>query len=227
MVYPVYNTVNTEFMAGYITTLVIDMRKTPVVVSATVEPWINQSPISLTLTPISIGGTPGVTDEFFQDKSIRVYKWGSDFKEVTYTYVPEASGSTTYTWMGNENIYWEDLNGQTLSLTAAYYPGDIPVVSSTTTSITGDLPRDQSAGYEQYDILMATYSSNVPAYINLPFTHIYSKIRVEIVANAGEFTNEELLGAEVTLNNFIQAGSISLTTGTAIAGTNNRADIIP
>jgi len=222
--YPVTASNNIEFSAGQATTLVIDMRKTSVEISANAIPWTAGAGISLVAPSVEITGSLGPTSSFFEDRTIYAYKLGTDFRSLVYNYTPNGNGS--YTWRGTQTLYWDDLDGQSLNITGVYYPeqAPIPSLSQNNTVFAWNLPGNQSAGYAQYDLLMSSLSLDNPSPVNFNFTHVLSKVRVRVVAP--EFTPQELEGMNLTLNNFVIDGSASLSTGVA-TGTSARKDIIP
>lgn len=222
--YPVTSNTNITFLAGEATILNIDMRKTAIGISANAIDWQQGATIPLTAPSINITGTVGPTSTFFQDRNIYAYKLGSDFRELVYHYEPVGGGD--YEWRGTQTLYWDDLNGQPLNITGVYYPeqATVPSLSQANTTFAWNLPTNQSGGYDQYDILMSPLSLATPSPVNFNFTHILSRVRVRIVTNA--FTEEELEGMSITLNNFIVQGSASITTGLA-TGTNTRSTITP
>lgn len=223
--YPVIYAANIQFTAGVATTLVIDMKKTPVVLSATAIDWEEGSTIPLVPTAITIHGTLGQTADFFRDKTIQTYRLGGAYNPIAYTYEPVSAGSTSYYWQG-ETMYWDDMNGQPLNITGVYYPqqADVPNLGSGVTSFTWNIPSNQSSDYSRYDLLMSNVSLQQPGYVNFNFRHVLSKVRIKLVSN--EFTATELQGANVLLNNFIINGSASLTTAAA-TGVNTRQNITP
>ena len=224
--YPVTHSTNIQFSAGVATTLVIDMGKTAVAISANAIDWEQGAQIPLVPQAITISGTLDQSSTFFRNKTIYAYKLGDDFKELTYSYLPVSSGSTTFNWQGTETLYWDDLNGQPLNITGVYYPeqASIPDVSQNSLTFPWNLPVNQSSGYDRYDIMMSRLSFQTPSYVNFNFTHILSRVRVRLVSD--EFTATELQGASIMLNNMIVDGSASLNTGTATAA-NTPKNITP
>lgn len=222
--YPVTSATNIEFRAGEATILNIDMKKTAIGISANAIDWTPGTTIPLVAPSVEIIGTLDQTSAFFQDKTIYTYRLGSDFRNLVFHYEPNGSGG--YVWRGTQTLYWDDLNGQPLTVTGVYYPqqSNIPDLSQAHTTFPWNLPADQTAGYDDYDLLMSSLSIPSPAPVNFDFAHVMSRVRVRI--NAPEFTTQELEGMSLTLNNFIIDGSASLTTGEA-TGTTTRKDVIP
>lgn len=221
--YPVTYEYNIAFTQGMATTLIIDMKKTAIDLSANVIDWEAGSSISLVAPAITVSGTLGRTADFFKGKTIYGYLLGTDFRTASFTYTETPAGSNTYSWIGSEVLYWDDVKGRTLDIAGVYYPnGNIPPINPNVTTFIWNLPNDQIAGYDAYDLLMSKFSVSTPTYVNFDFQHVLSKVR--IILQSDEFTAEELLGANVVLNNFIIQGSASLTTATA-TGTNIRESV--
>ena len=209
--------------AGMITKLVIDMKKTALTMSANATPWVEGSTFDFVAPAITISGSLGHTSDFFKGKTIYGYILGSNYKSATFTYTETSAGNNSYTWVGSETFYWDDIKGQTLDVAGVYYPnGNAPTLNANTTTFAWNLPNDQTSGYDNYDLLMSTFSVSTPSYVNFDFNHVLSKVRVKLVSD--EFTSSELLGANVKLSNVMIKGSASLATATA-TGANTRESV--
>ncbi len=212
--YTVTYTDDIAFRAGVTTVIRIDMSKTPVTISARVIDWQTGTTINLIPSAIQVGGTLDNTADFFQNKTIHVYKLNDNFQSLTYSYLPTNTG---YTWQGDQ-LYWDD-QVQQLSLTGVYYPAQslIPNIGNNVTVFSWNLPTDQTGGYDDYDLMMDRILLQSPQYVNFVFQHVLSKVRVELTSQ--EFTAAELSGAIVQLNNVVMTGSASLNSGTVTATT--------
>lgn len=198
--------------AGMETRLVIDMKKTPITLSANAVNWVPGSTFEFTAPAITISGSLGHTSDFFKDKTIYGYILGANYRSATFTYTETATNS--YKWIGSEVFYWDDVKGQTLDIAGVYYPnGNAPTLNANTTTFAWNLPGDQTGGYDNYDLLMSKFSVSTPSYVNFDFNHVLSKVRVKLVSD--EFLPSELLGANVMLSNVKIKGSASLTTAEA------------
>lgn len=211
-----------QFGAGVATVLNVDMKKTLGSMSANVVDWIDGDIINMVPTAIQVTGTLDDSSDFFRNKTVSVYKFGSDFQSLTYSYL---QGTNGYSWRGAP-IYWDDQQSQVLSVTAVYYPYEnlIPSVTSSTTAFTWNLPTVQSQGYDYYDLLTSHLTLTSPQYVNFVFNHPLSKVRVEL--SSREFTAVELAGAVVRLNGFQMNGSIIMNTGGALAS-GSRVNVVP
>ncbi|MCC8089003.1 MAG: fimbrillin family protein, partial [Rikenellaceae bacterium] len=147
-----------QFRAGVSTVLDIDVKKTAVTISADAIDWEAGDTVSLVVNSLTINGELGNNADYFKDKSIYAYMIGTDDAPYVYTYEQGTSG---YQWNGPA-LYWDNLIGQTLSLTGVFYPyqGLIPTgVTGNTASFPWNLPADQSDGYDNYDLLMTTWNT--------------------------------------------------------------------
>lgn len=214
-----------QFEAGKMTTLIVDLQKTAIGISAKVEDWTTSN-VNLTANKIQVGGTLEATSDFFKERTIYLYQMGTPIQEATYSYQPEPAGSTNYQWKGSKTLYWDDLAGDPLSITGAYYPliSQAPTLTAGMTTFPWNLPNNQSTGYDNYDLLMDHQYLTTPQYVNFDFKHVLSKVRVVLVST--EFTLAELQSASVIFNGFVLNGTASLATGN-VTGGSTRNDIIP
>lgn len=208
--YKVVHDAEIDFKAGFITALVIDMDKTEPVVTVKYVDWERQSTIPLVVSGLEIFGEyGGPTSDFFIDKTIYIYRLsyldaGSNYRQYTSTY-------DGFYWNGDE-IYWDDALNEQIKLTGYYFPEAItlPILNATQQDFVWDLSDDQSAGHEKFDILAATWEASQarPEFITLDFGHPLSRIRVEL--HSDEFTEQELAGATLVLNNLKITGNVDV-----------------
>lgn len=200
-----------NFAAGMETRLIIDMKKKDIKLSANAINWIPGSTFDFIAPAITISDSPGSTSDFFKDKTIYGYILGADFKSTTFTYTEKPAGSNSYRWIGSEIFYWDDIKGHILNMAGVYYPdGNAPILNANTTTFPWNLPDNQIGGYDNYDLLMSTFSTSSPSYVNFDFKHVLSKAIVKLVGDG--FTSAELNKANVVLKNVIIKGTASLTT---------------
>lgn len=224
--YPVEHSVNIQFAAGLATTLVVNMEKSAIRLSAEVIDWQEGPTLPLVPQAIEISGTLEQTSAFFRDKTIYAYVMGDNPQELTYSYLPVAPGSTTYTWQGTQTLYWDDFQNLPLNITGVYYPAQasVPTLAEGQTNFAWNLPTDQSQGYDAYDLLMSRLSMAVPTYANFNFNHVLSRIRVRVISD--EFTPDEFQDMSVSLNNLRLNGTASLVSGQVTAA-NSRSTVTP
>jgi len=199
----------------------VTLNKTQVTLGVRVIPWVAGGQVDLTVDPIQVTGTLEDTDDFFVGKSIQVYKFGDNYETAQY----DCSLSSGQKVWNGPVIYWDDnLASLPITLAGAYY-GDAALVpsgiSNTNTTFPWSLPQNQSAGYNQYDLLMDSETFSSPQMVNFNFKHVLSRVKVVLKSavnnNDPEFTDQELQGATITLNNFILSGNASLL----------NADVVP
>lgn len=192
----------------------VTLNKTQVSLGVRVIPWVAGGQVDLTVDPIQVTGTLEETDDFFVGKSIQVYKFGSNFEEAQYN-CTLAGGDKV--WNGPV-IYWDDnLAALPITMSGAYYgdPSLIPSgISNTNTTFPWNLPQNQNAGYNQYDLLMDSKTFSSPQMVNFNFQHVLSKVKVVLKSamngSVPEFSDADLQGATITLNNFVLNGNASL-----------------
>lgn len=208
----------------------VTLNKTEVDLGVRIIPWEPGGTLDLSVQAIQVAGTLEGTDDFFLGESIHVYKFGNNFEEVQYDY---AENGGVKSWTG-PTLYWDDnVEYLPLVLGGAYYPDQsmIPTgISSTYPTFSWEVPSDQSGGYEEYDLLMDTVQITTPEMVNFHFQHALSMVVVTMVSavdnGVPEFTEAELDGASIVLNNFVLSGRASLETGTVVA-TGVRTSLIP
>lgn len=199
----------------------VTLNKTQVSLGVRVIPWVAGGQVDLTVDPIQVTGTLEGTDDFFVGKSIRVYKFGDNYETAKYD-CTLSNGQKV--WNGPV-IYWDDnLASLPITLAGAYY-GDAALVptgiSNTNTTFPWNLPQNQSAGYNQYDLLMDSKTFSSPQMVNFNFKHVLSKVKVVLKSamngSVPEFSDADLQGATITLNNFILNGNASLPNSNVVA----------
>jgi len=213
------------YQAGVTTYLNIDMKKSAVTLSAQVLDWTDGQSISFVVGGVTVTGELKDTDDFFQDKSIRVYKLGTSPQVVDYKY---SLTNGRYAWTGSA-IYWDEQNPMELNLGAAYTPNlqGLPgSIAANATTFPWTLPANQSGGYDVYDLLLSHLNLTSPQVANFYFTHVLSKVRVQLEAVTG-FIPSELTGATVVLNNMYLGGTANLNTAAVAVTGNATATITP
>ncbi|MCD8080748.1 MAG: fimbrillin family protein [Bacteroides sp.] len=214
-----------EFRAGVTTYLNIDIKKSAVTLSAQVLDWEDGQEIDFVLQAITVGGTLDGTDDFFQDQSIRIYKLGASPETSDYSYTLQ---NGAYAW-SQGTIYWDDQDPATMNLGAAYTLGlqGLPQsMAANVTTFPWTVPVDQSGGYQEYDLLLSHLYLDTPTVAHFVFTHVLSKVRVELEAGTG-FEESELTGATVRLNNMYLSGTADLNTAQVTATGTKTATITP
>lgn len=218
-----------NFEKGKSYLLDVTLNKTEVDLGVRIIPWEIGGTLDLSVQAIQVAGTLEGTDDFFLNQSIHVYKFGNSLEEVQYDY---AENGGVKSWTG-PTLYWDDnVENLPLVMAGAYYPqGNVPTgITTTNPTFPWNLPDDQSTGYDQYDLLMDTVQITVPEMVNFHFQHVLSKVIVSVVSavdnGVAEFTDAELDGATIELNNFVLNGRASLATGTVV-GTGTRTSLIP
>jgi len=204
-----------NFEAGKAYLINITFNQTQVDIGVQIIPWQEGGEINFELQAIQVTGSLIDNDTFFQDKAINVYKLGNNFQMARYRY--EEDGGN-YRWQGDV-LYWDDYMAQLPMTLSAAYTSDASLIpsnlTSTNTTFPWNIPSDQTGGYSNYDLLMDTVNLASPVMVNFYFKHVVSKVK--IVLESEEFTEQELQGAIITLNNFILDGRASLETGTVMA----------
>ena len=222
-VYTVSSASNIEFQQGVATTITIDMKKTPVLASANVIDWSLGTALSMVVPAINVSGSLNGTSDYFRNKTIHLYKLGTDFQHLAYSYV---QGTLGYSWTG-PTLYWDNFQGQPLNVIAAYFPTQalIPNITNSTTAFDWNLPANQQINsYDDYDLLTSHVTLSTPQYVNFIFSHVLSKVRIEITGEG--FTTDELTGMTVVLNNMTVDGSVSMISG-AISSTGSTKTVTP
>jgi len=225
LVYSVNWDTDFTFEKGYAYLLNVTLNKTAIDIGVKVIDWIKGAQLDLDLKAIEVAGTLAGNDSFFQNKSIMVYKSSvSDLVSVKYSLLEDEG---KYKWMGNV-LYWDDnMANLPLVLTGLYianeslYPKNLSAGSPT---FPWNLPADQSTGYTDYDLLMDTVQVSRPEMINFEFTHILAKIEIDLVSE--EFTDDELEGAQIQIDNITLDGRVSISSGLA-AGSGTATSVIP
>lgn len=202
------------YRPNFSTILVINISKTGVTLNARVVDWEDGGNIPMNATTIKLDGTLNGNSDFFENQTIHVYKLdGNNANEqnLTYSYL---LGSLGYQWKASENLYWDDMIGEDLSMTGAFFPsvGGIPTVNIGDTYFDWDLPHNQNQlGWANYDVLTSHVDYSTPSYVNFLFRHATSKVIVRLTSD--EFTHAELQGAGITFNSVILDGRVSLADG--------------
>ncbi len=211
-----------EFEANLSTTLIVNLSKTEITFSAVVEDWTDDT-VTLTADAIQINNTLNDTQEFFEDKTIYIYKLGTPDEQWDYEYTDSGNG---YEWIGPVK-YWDDQVGQRLDVTAVYSPTGEPTVTGRTFpwEIAANQNEPANGYYDNYDLLTSHLYLAAPQYVNFNFTHATSKVIVNLIAGIG-FDVEELVGATVVLNDYLLDGTVNLATG-AISNPARAEDVTP
>lgn len=209
---------------GVAMVLRFDLKKTAITMSADVIDWEKGNTINLLPTALTISGSLDETSDFFKNKTIHIYKPGSDFEHSVYSFLPATIG-TGYVWSGAPILYWDNRT-LPLDLTAICYPSQVtvPAITASTTSFAYSLPTNQKGGYIGNDLLTSHLSLTQPSFVNFKFIHPLSRVRV--LLKSDEFTAAELAGAQVKLKNFFLNGNLLLSTG-KFNGQSNKKDVDP
>ncbi len=218
-----YNATSTSpvlFEAGISTLITVDLGKTAVTLSARALEWEEGEAVNLVAGAIEVGGTLNSSDSFFTGKTIYINVWENN--AITFT-VPYSYDGTT--WSGTP-IYWDSYSGG-INMTAVYSTTGQPTLSGTTFLWQIGANQNSSANdyYENYDLLVARLTLGSPWVANFQFTHAASKATVKLVAGTG-FTDSDLVGSTVQLNDYYLDGTMQLTTA-AFANITTVADVTP
>lgn len=196
-----------KYEAGKATTLILNIEKTGIAVSASVNPWDVKPAVEWNDALFFTVKDP--TSSGFEDgDDLKVYKVNSSSNVTegnTYSYESGKITSTT-PW------YRDDFStGDKIS---AVFP-NAPEVAN------GDniLPWTTAGGNDHsQDVLVATDGiiKDNDTEVALTFKHVLSKVTVNIIAGEG-FSTTELEGCTVSLNDLIINGTINVATGLAVA----------
>lgn len=204
------------FEPGANNKLNINLSKTEVDVSTQVTDWDDTKAAHEIVFRIDVKG--GTTDAFQSGDEIRFYQVGTDNKVAD-------TGTGTCTTGNNGNVLFpnapwdvEDIEaGETIS---ALFPSTPTTVNKGEDSFSWT-SFDTGNGKSNDDLLIATHTFNTTPGANghtipLPFTHVLSKVTVNIIAGEG-FTPDDFAGDKhsVLLNNLILTGDVNIATGTA------------
>lgn len=188
--YTAYMENTLELKSGYQYIFYITLNKTPVVVSADIQPW-NIGPTS-NLTALSIAATINASSGVNSGDIMHVYNKLTHIGQYTY--------GINGQWVSSDPVYWENLEGSSATFRAAINP--TAALNAT------QLP----------DILVAdpvTVARNDG--VNFIFRHAASKVTVQLSSSDGSFTSTELNSATISLPSYMTGGYESL--GVFVAGT--------
>lgn len=183
--YTAYMAQNLILLEGYQYVFDIKLLKTPVEVSADIQPWSNGPETNLTAVVVTTpaGASSGVVTG---DKML-VYANSSPLGEYAYngtTWIPTFSP-----------IYWESIQGNSIDFAASLEPlGSAAALNNT-----------QLPDYRIAKINDVARNSGV----DFEFQHIASQVVVELKSSDGSYLNTDLAGAAVTLPNYFAGGYLN------------------
>lgn len=204
-----------KYEAGKATTLIINLEKTGIALSASVTGWEDKPAVEFDKAlffPAGNATASGLTD----NDGIVLYKISSEGtvagSNSSYVYTGTSTGSgsisSTTPW------YRDDLaTGNKIS---AVFPNTSAIADGK-----NSMNWSSDGGNEHAkDVLVAEDGviKDGTAEVTLTFEHVLSKVTVNILAGEG-FSNDDLSGCTVTLNGLIKEGTINVATGIAAAST--------
>lgn len=196
-----------KYEAGKITTLIITLEKSGMQISTNVVDWTTENPIPLEGMFFTVGG--GNAAGFEDGNQIGFYKTG---------------GSTT-TGISTTGTVATVNTSKVINLSPAWYRNDfttgdkILAVSPQQTISSGASSFEftcNGTSTKSTDLLTAVGTVGNNVNVSFDFVHALSKVTVNILAGDG-FTDADLSGATVQLNNFKLTGDVSVADGTATA----------
>lgn len=212
-----YNATKNEVLkyeAGKITTLIVTIEKTGVAISTTVVGWTDKPEENFFFRNFNVGSNN--IQGFSKDDNMDLYKVSSN-GNASDKHIGTVSGSTN------------------ISLSPAWYRDDLSsgdkiiavAPSGTVTNSSGKLTCTiDGTSQKENDLLTAIGTVGSDTYISFSFTHVLSKVTVNVIAGIG-FTTTELASATVTLKNLKLSGSISTSDGSVTATGNASGSITP
>lgn len=205
-----------KYEAGKATTLILNIEKSGLAVSATVAGWDTKPAVEFPAilsfevkNPASSGFTDG-------DK-ITIYKVdGADKVEDSndsYAYNNSAITSPT-PWYRDDFATGDKIN--------AVFP-NTPAVADGSNTMNWS---SEGGNAHDKDVLVATNGiiKDNDTEVSLDFKHVLSKITVNLIAGDG-FVKDELTNGTVTLNNLVKEGTINIADGTTTAGSTATGDV--
>lgn len=177
----------------------LTLSRTPITVSATIEPWQPRGPYNYDILQVSTAA--GTSTGVFAGDEMNVYMQSTD--EDTFSLLTQFTYSATGEWIPDDTVYWEDITQNPATLRAS--------IIQTLALNNTQLP----------DILIADELEVVPfTGANFTLRHAASKVIVQLISST--FSEEDIRNATITLPNYLTGGDED--TGTFVAGT-TRADI--
>ena len=187
-----------ELKAGYKHTFHIRLKSTPVLVSATITPWI-EGPERQTDVVRVVTGLNDSRD-FQPNDVLNLYLKDKD--DTNFNYLTTFTYGTDNKWIANKQVYWESIKAD-------------PAVFRGATTIAKALNGTQMADIlVSKDVSVSQYTG-----VNLEMAHVLSKITVNIYPGDG-FTLSELQTAAnastptlyPVIKGFIMDGTVNVTT---------------
>lgn len=206
-----------KYEAGKATTLIINLEKTGIALSASVTGWDEKRPVEFDKAlffPVVNAEASGLTN----NDGIVLYKISSEGNVAdsnsSYVYAETSTGSGKDSISSTTPWYRNDLaTGDKIS---AVFP-NTPVIADGKNTMTWS---SDGGNEHAKDVLVAKDGDikDGTAEVTLTFEHVLSKVTVNILAGEG-FKNDDLSGCTVTLNDLIKEGTINVATGIAAAST--------
>lgn len=198
-----------KYEAGKATTLILNIEKSGIAVSATVAGWDTKLPIELQ-SILSFEVKNPASSGFIDGDKITIYKvdGAGKVEDSNDSYIYNNSAITSPTpWYRDDFTIGDKIH--------AVFPNTPAVANGSNTmnwSSNGGNAHDK-------DVLVATDGivKDNDTEVSLDFKHVLSKITVNLIAGDG-FAKDELTNGTVTLNNLVKEGTINIADGTTTAG---------
>lgn len=205
-----------KYEAGKATTLILNIEKSGLAVSAKVTGWDTKLPIELPVI-LSFEVKNPASSGFIDGDKITIYKVDGAGKvedsNDSYTYNNSAITSPT-PWYRDDFTIGDKIH--------AVFP-NTPVVANGNNTMNWS---SEGGNAHDKDVLVATNGivKDNDTEVSLDFKHVLSKITVNLIAGDG-FVKDELSNSTVTLNNLVKEGTINIADGTTTAGSSTPGDV--
>lgn len=174
------------FKGGYKHTLHIKLTKTPVVISATIEEWLDGPETRSNVIHV----VTGLNDSENVKEGDTLHLFLKD--QTAYTSAAKFTYNADGKWTTSTPIYWDDIKAD-----PAYFIG--------TTIIDAKLNDTQMD-----DILLSKEATVTPfTGVNLELQHAGAKAVVELKSTDGSFSANELAGATITFPSYKYTGKVN------------------
>ena len=193
-----------ELKAGYKHTFHIRLKSTPVLVSATITPWI-EGPERQTDVIRVVTGLNDSRD-FQPNDVLNLYLKDKD--DTNFNYLTTFTYGTDNKWITNKQVYWESIKAD-----PAAFRGATTIAKALNGTQIADILVSKDVSVSQY------------TGVNLEMTHAGSKVTIQLKSSDGTFTTGELKNASIILPGYLNTGSVNAN-GTFVIG-NSTIDIVP
>lgn len=179
--YTAYMAANLTLAEGFQYVFNITLTKTPINVSADIQPW-SDGPVT-DLTSLVITTPPNASSGVAAGDRMAVFTNSNPLGIFTY------NGTK---WTSFSSIYWEQLAGNSINFEASLEPlGAAAALNNTQlpdyrVAIANGIERNQS--------------------VNFSFEHLTAQVQVVLASSDGSFSNTELSSAVITLPNYLAGG---------------------